>query len=1429
MNTYRTWQRWQRLLFTCMAIMATSHPCGAFAANSNYDVGIAKVDITPDYPIRLNGFGDRREESVGVTQQIWAKAMAIGADDQKPAILFTIDSTGIRELMIDEVAVRLKEKAGIERDRIAATFTHTHTAPKVNGACDTIFSTPIPQQHQAHIDRYTRELTEALAQVALSALADRKPARLDWAVGKVGFAKNRRTEGGPVDHSLPLLVVRSAEDDALRAIYVTYACHCVTLSDNKISGDWAGYAQHAIESKHPGVVAMTSIGCGSDSNPSSGVTGANTAAAAGQGAEIADEVERLLGGTLKPISGHLSSTLHHINLPLNTPPTREDLAQLAAEKSPVGYNAQYQLAKLARGEPLLTALDYPIQTFAFGDSLAMVFLSGEVCVDYSLRLKRELDPQRVWMHGYSNDFCAYIPSERLLNEGGYGGGAEIVYFGLPNTLAPGLEELIIAEVHTQVPRQFKNQATPNVKAAVDAQRPSSVQPRSPREALTSIRVKDGFVVEIVAAEPLVADPVAIDVGPDGRLWVAEMPDYTRFADEAFEPTGSVRVLTDDDGDGRYDAAIAFQSGLRFPTDVKAWRNGVIVCDAPDVIYLEDADGDGKADVRRTLLTGFETHNAQARVNSLRWGLDNWLYGSCGLFGGDITTSSGAKVNLGGRDFRFRPNTGELEAVTGSTQQGRARDDWDNWFGCDNGHLVDHYPLSDHYLARNPHIAPPPAEVYVPQGDNQLYPIAAPTLYKLSGPPGRPTSACGLGFYCDELLGDEYANNAFVAEPVNQLVHRRVLTPRGATFTGARAADEVNSEFLASTDPWFRPVQIRTGPDGCLWVVDMYRAIIEHPKFIPEEARRSLDLMAGREQGRIYRVRPRDKRARPIARLDDLEPAGLVSALDSPNGPQRDLAQQLLIQRTAVEAAPLLKELVHKSRRAATRLQALSTLDGLGLLDAELLTVALNDVHPAVRRHAIRLSEAFFADSPQLIDAVLRRAEDADPQIQLQLAYSLGQLDHPQAASALARIAMTHYADPYILAGVWSSLNKANIGAVVGSMFERVSNRDVPDSILHPAIRLTFSLGEAADVEAIARALSVDADRRIPQWRLAAVATLLEAARQTHGDASVATKALARQLDHVIAAAKQIVESDDRNDGERLAALRILIATRADSDALLPRLSEFLSPQKSPAMQRAAIDVAASMDAPSAGAALLSQWNGYTPAIRAKAFDVIVGRKLSIGLLLEKLTTGEVRAAELDALQRQRLLTHADESIRERSAAALSGGIDDDRGKTVEAYIAATPADGDGDRGRQIFAKHCASCHQLRGEGHHVGPDLAALTAYTVPALVESILDPNRVVDERYQSYTALTVDGLAHAGILAGETATSITLVEQQGNSRTLLRADLDSLQNSGKSLMPEGLERELSPQGVGDLIAYLAPVGPARKDVAGSVPATVVPDDARR
>lgn len=413
-------------------------------------VGVAKIDITPAYPIRLSGYASRKKESEGVAQHLWAKALAIGSDKEGVAILITVDNTGVPAAVRNEVVRRLQKKKGIDPERLALCSSHSHTAPCLAGNLPTLFGEPLPPEHQAHIERYTRELIDALEKVAINALKDRHPGKLSWGEGKASFAANRRTRGGPVDHALPILVVTDAKEK-LRAIFASYACHCTTLGGetNLICGDWAGYAQEYLQRDHPGVIVLTAIGCGADANPAPRGT---LDLARNHGQEIATAVNEVLTHTLTPVRGKLECRTKAIELPFDKLPTREEWEQKAKQPAYVGYYARVNLAKLDRGEQLPAKLPYLVQTWNFGNDLALVFLPGEVVVDYSLRLKKEF--ARLWVNAYANDVPCYIPSERILKEGGYEGGGAMVYYDRPAPLAPGIEALIINAVHDLLPRSF---------------------------------------------------------------------------------------------------------------------------------------------------------------------------------------------------------------------------------------------------------------------------------------------------------------------------------------------------------------------------------------------------------------------------------------------------------------------------------------------------------------------------------------------------------------------------------------------------------------------------------------------------------------------------------------------------------------------------------------------------------------------------------------------------------------------------------------------------------------------------------------------------------------------------------------------------------------------------------------------------------------
>ena len=435
------------------------------AAEPRWIAGAAKVDITPDYPVRLSGYGSRKTEFEGIEQHIFAKALALRGGERAFAVLLTVDNCGVPGPVRDEVARRLKAKAGVPDERVALCSSHTHSAPMLGGVLPTLFGADIPEDHAAHIARYTQETTDKLEQVALAAIASAQPCEIAWANGEVGFAMNRRLptpDGfvnkphpeGPTDHALPVLRVASA-DGKIIAVLTGYACHCTTVSFNRIHGDWAGCAQEQIERAFPGAIALTALGCAGDQNPFP----RGTYELANQhGRALAAEVQRVVKGAMQPLAPALAARMKHFPLPFDTLPTREEFELQITQKSSGAYHARKQLERLDRGEKLATELPYSVQTWSFGNDLAMVFLPGEVVVDYSLRLKRDFAGTKLWVNAYSNDVPCYIPSRRVLEEGGYEAAGAMLYYDRPTKLAPQVEELIIGAVREIMPKEFHSGA-----------------------------------------------------------------------------------------------------------------------------------------------------------------------------------------------------------------------------------------------------------------------------------------------------------------------------------------------------------------------------------------------------------------------------------------------------------------------------------------------------------------------------------------------------------------------------------------------------------------------------------------------------------------------------------------------------------------------------------------------------------------------------------------------------------------------------------------------------------------------------------------------------------------------------------------------------------------------------------------------------------
>lgn len=1385
-------------------------------------VGVAKINITPDYPVLLNGYASRGTDLINqVEQPLWARAIAVQNHQRQPHVLISVENCGVPASVTKAVVAHLKEQHEITPANVVVCSTHTHAAPMLTGVLPNIYTKDLSHSEQAVVDRYTGDLIQKLTIVAQQAIQDAQPALLEWGIGTATFAKNRRNITGPTDYDLPILRVKSPEGKS-RAILVGYACHCTTLGGVPfISGDWAGCAVEEIEADLPGCMAMVVIGCGADQNPK--FRGDDQGAARVNGQAVAAGVQQRLKTGLTAISGNLTAKSKEINLPLADLPTEEEWMQRASKSGITGYHAKKNLDRLKRGEALTDEVVYPIKTWCFGDDLAMVFLGGEVVVDYSLAIKQK-HGAKVWVTSYANDVPCYIPSERVLQQGGYEGKNAMVWYDLPGPFAPGLEKKILDVVSRQIPDSFQ--------ATDDISRTGGKRPLTPAESISRMNLADDLKVEVVASEPLVIDPVAVEFGPDGKLWVVEMRDYPAGMDGNYKPGGVVKYLEDLDQDGRYDKATVFLEGLAFPTGLMVWKQGILVCTAPDVIYAEDTTGDGKADLQKTILTGFATHNYQARVNSLVPGLDNWVYASGGLFGGVIQSFNGQTVNVTNRDFRFQPETGILEPVSGRTQQGRVRDDWGNWFGCRNGTLCVHYPVQESYFQKNPFVSSPPPEVSIPQGENanQLFPVGELVQFHLSGQRGRPTSACGLGLYRDHQLGRTFYGNAFVCEPVNQLVHRLVVKPEGVTFSGLRAAEEQERDFLTSTDNWFRPVQARTAPDGSLLIVDMYRYLIEHPKFLSPEAVQKLNVRAGETRGRIYRITAKDQPYQRLPNLKQLPAPELAQLLNSENGTLRDMIQQELVLRADLKVTPLLAEIASEGKSAQSRLQALCTLDGLQALTPDILLPRIDDPHPGVRREALRLAEPFLEQSEPLAKAVLRQAgQEQELPVQLQLAYTLGYLKDDATTNALLQLLERNSGNVYIRSAVLTSFDPARLGPALVSLLPRISVKPQLLPMFHSLLTMAVATRNPGLLKQVSSAFSahVIQDQKTEAWEWLALTEIAEAMQSR--DSSQVEK-LGAQLKQLVSLAGEQVSDTEQPESVRIAALQFVLSVDQSQDSL-ELVSELLTPQTALNIQMVALKSLIKSQSPAAAELVFNNWKQFTPVLQAEVISQLLSRESLTLELLNKIEQKVIQPAQIDLTNRQTLIDHKNEKIKQRARKLFSVATSASREAVLKQYASIDLKQGNVERGSQVFEKQCASCHRLNGKGHVVGPDLAALTDQSKSFLLTSILDPNKAVDGRYASYLAVTDDGRINTGILVSEQSNSITLKAQQGKVQTILRTQLDELINSGKSLMPEGLEREVSPAAMADLLVFLQEhSAPLKYTYTGAVkPDANYPDDSQK
>ncbi len=992
------------------------------------------------------------------------------------------------------------------------------------------------------------------------------------------------------------------------------------------------------------------------------------------------------------------------------------------------------------------------------------------------------------------------------------------------------------------------------------------QPLSPEESQRQFVVPPGFRIELVASEPLIREPTGVCWDEAGRLYVTELHGYNleghydvedlnktgqldrevrriQASEEAKRKAaagtyGTVKRLIDRDGDGRMDEVTVFADRLPPCYGATPARGGLIVVCAPDILYLADRDGDGQAEVRETLFTGFGVGALERGINAPQWGLDGWIYVGHGR-GGRITGPRLAQpVDLGGTDFRLRPDGTAIEPIAGTSHTfGHAMTAFGERFTINTSYPGLYVaPLPWRYLARNPDAAAP-AMQEVASSEQRVFPVAAPHPWRVqraedpgffkyyrdrygagdSDAGGWFTSACSPLVYQDVALPAACWGHYFVCEPAGHLVHRAVIEREGAGLRLRRAPGEESREFLASRDRWFHPMNLAHGPDGGIHITDFYREIIEDYSAVPRYLQQQYGLIEGIDHGRVWRLTHESAPRAPAPDMSRLDSAALAGEVASPHFWRRETARRLLVERGDRGVAPLLSGLARggeappglgeggagADRReerersaglgAVAVLNALYTLDGLGALSSDDVLAALGHPVYGVRQHGVRLAERWLDKDAEVFERVLGLVHDPDPSVGVQLALSLGESRSPQALAALATLAR--------LRGGWRYLPEAIVSSVHGravALLERLleprEDWGQAARVLDPLLR---SVAARRDPGALAATLRVLVQPSAAAARLVGLRALVA------GLPKGGLPELSAEGQGALGGLLGDADPEVRRWAGQLAAV-FQVADPAQVRALLAEAGRAAADFRLPVDQRmAAVGRLASLPGREAAEALLAAWPSNTPKVRDAILEAVFARRDRWLALVEALERETIPAAALTAFQRVTLLESDEPGLRERAARRLTrpaGAADE----TFARYAAALAGPRDSQRGEEVFRENCATCHPCRGLGFVVGPDLSAEFQRAEEAILRDILAPSETLTAGYATTVIETSAGDSVNGILASESATSLTLRLPAGAELVILRKDIARLATVAVSLMPENLVQNLEPQDIADVIAWL-------------------------
>ncbi len=953
----------------------------------------------------------------------------------------------------------------------------------------------------------------------------------------------------------------------------------------------------------------------------------------------------------------------------------------------------------------------------------------------------------------------------------------------------------------------------------------------PKEAPGTWQVKKGFKMELVANEPQVRDPIAVCFDERGRMFACEMIDYSEMRDVT-PHLGRISMLEDKDGDGFFETSQVFADDLPWPTGL-TWANGGLYVGAtPDIWRFEDKDGDGKAEVREKVYTGFGTGlkilNVQGLMNSFQWGQDNRVHVLAG--GGNrgkikcLKRPELPEQELGGRDFWFDPLTHEFGLELGGAQYGMSFDNYGRKFGCSNSDHLQYWLYDDRYATRNPYYDMPPSRrsIAVDGGAAEVFRLSPDepwriirTRWRIAGVvkgavegggrvSGYFTGATGTTIYRGDAYGPEFVNNSFSGDAGGQLIHRKQIryAEDGINLVGERPADERGFEFAASKDTWVRVVNFANAPDGCLYVCDMYREVIEHPWSVPDEIKKHLDLNNGNDRGRIWRIVP-DKGVERKGQKVTLASASteeLVKALGHTNGWHRDTAQRLLYEKQDKAVVPMLKARLTQDASELEKIHALNALAPLTAEDIDVVERALTDSSAQVREKALLLSSRIKGQA-KVTAAVNALGMDSSPRVRFTYAMLIHKFFEglpgitgttPDARQAdmlekygsnplmLSAILSSEGTDPLQVLEILATPGRPALNDSVAEALLSMIGQQKQDKALAFAIKLLSAPGTSATLH---------------QSGLKALAAGLR-----RGGSSIAKVDTEGKLAAVFTLAATLAQADAR-EAVRVDAISLLsLATREQGQAAL---TVCLGADEGERVQVAAVKALSELAGKESTASLLGAWKGFKPQARTVTLSILLSRDDGALALLEAMGSGPT-PTDLAASQVQDLIKHKNAKVAALAKTVLKSVIPPSREEVVKTFAPAVALKGDAKAGQNHYISRCMACHQANGMGIEVGPNFTTVKTKGRDALLTAILEPHKEVASQYIAYTVNTKDGQTVQGVITADDASSMSLKMMGGAAVTLQRANIKGSSSTGQSLMPEGLEGGLSVQDMADLLSFI-------------------------